>query len=97
MVALRMTLAYAAWALAVLGALVLSGAAVLVALRTDPHSAWGWWLEAADLITFGWFARRPDSVVGGGDVVDTVLRWGSAATAFLLVGAALQWVFRPAR
>lgn len=94
---LRRGVAHAVWALAVLGALGLAGAALLVALRVDPQSVWGWWLEAADLVTPGWFARPEGSGVAGAAVRDTVLRWGSAAGVLLAAGAVLQWVIRPSR
>lgn len=94
---LRAVTAYAVWTLSVLGALVLAGAALLVALKVDPSSVWGWWLEGADLVTFGWFDRGPEPAVGGFDARDAVLRWGSGALALLVVGGLLQWVVRPRR
>lgn len=91
----RRVSAYVVWALSCLGALALAGASLLVALKVDPASVWGWWLEAADVIAVGWFDRRPQPAIGGVDVRDTVVRWGSGAVALLGVGATLQWVVRP--
>lgn len=92
---LRAAVAHVVWWLACLLALVLAGGALLVALRADPTSVWGWWLEAADVVTVGWFDRGPGPAVGGGDVRETVLRWGSAAGVVLAAGVALQWLLRP--
>ncbi|GGD29521.1 hypothetical protein [Nocardioides daphniae] len=92
---LRTTTAYVVWWLCVLLALLLAGACLLVALKADPGSPWGWWLRAADAVTFGWFARPDAGVVGGADVRATVLRWGSAAGAVLLTGGLVQWLVRP--
>ncbi|QCC77680.1 hypothetical protein [Nocardioides daphniae] len=63
---LRTTTAYVVWWLCVLLALLLAGACLLVALKADPGSPWGWWLRAADAVTFGWFARPDAGVVWWG-------------------------------
>lgn len=94
---LRAVTAYVVWTLCVLGALVLAGGALLVALKVDPASVWGWWLEAAELLAVGWFDAGPAPAVGGVDVPETVLRWGSGALALLVAGGLVQWVVRPRR
>lgn len=92
---LRAFVAHVVWWFACLLATVLACGALLVALRADPASVWGWWLEAVDLVTVGWFDRGPRPAVGGGDVRGTVVRWGSAAVAVLVLGFLAQWVLRP--
>lgn len=92
---LRTATAHLVWVVACLLALLFAGGALLVALRADPGSAWGWWLRAADAVAPGWFDRGEGRSVGGADVRDVVLRWGSAAGAVLAAGAAAQWVVRP--
>lgn len=94
---LRTTTAYVVWWSCALLALFLAGACLLVALKADPASPWGWWLRAADEVTFGWFARPDAGVVGEPDVRDTLLRWGSAAAALLLLGWVFQALVRPRR
>ena len=92
---LRTTTAYVVWGLCVLLAALLAGAALLVALKVDPATPWGWWPEGADAVTFGWFARPEAGAVGEADVRDTVLRWGSAAGVLLVAGGVVQWLVRP--
>ncbi|WP_110241965.1 hypothetical protein [Nocardioides gilvus] len=96
--AFRVTTAYVVWGLSVLLALGMAGAALLVALKADSaEPLWRWWLEGADAVTFGWFARPEGAWAGEPTERDTVLRWGSAALAALGTGAVAQWILRPPR
>lgn len=95
---IRVATAYALWALCVLTALFIAGAALLVALRADPeHVVWGRWTTTAQSLLGGWGARSESVPPALGEEFGSVLRWGAVAGGVLLAGAVLQWMIRPRR
>lgn len=95
---IRVATAYALWALCVLTALFVVGAALLVALRADPeHAVWGRWTTMAQSLMGGWGARPAGAPPAVGEELGSVLRWGAVAGGILLAGAVVQWLIRPRR
>lgn len=97
----RLVLARLVWLVCVLCALVLAGAALLVALDVDPSApAARALLDVARVVDLGVFTPVDGlHEFGGPDAVtrDALFNWGVGAIAWLVLGAVLERVLRPRR
>lgn len=95
----RTKLASAVWLLAVVCALFLAVGALLVALKANENNAIvAFVLDVAELLDLGVFGREEGIFTFDDDknsVRGTLVNWGIAAIAYLVVGKILDRIIRP--